>query len=95
MTLLRQKTISISLINAKAAFHLIVNKKIKVKTYSLFIMKCIFLVTASVTVVISHRLLLTKMSSQQKNKPNTYSIASYVILFCYNNNNNVSLSFKR
>lgn len=39
---------------AKAAFHLIVNKEVEVKAYSLFIIKYIFLVAASVTVVISH-----------------------------------------
>ena len=31
---------------AKAAFYLIVNKEFEVKTYSLFIIKYIFLVTA-------------------------------------------------
>lgn len=31
---------------AKAAFHLIVNKEVGVKTYSLFIIKYTFLVTA-------------------------------------------------
>lgn len=39
---------------AKAAFPLIVNREVEVKTYSLFILKYIFLVKASVTVVISH-----------------------------------------